>query len=34
MFNGAGGDSPRFKKLMTVSPEELVEAQEVFGFFP
>jgi hypothetical protein len=33
MFNGAGGDTPRFKKLMTGSLEELVEAQGVFDFF-
>jgi hypothetical protein len=34
MFNGAGGGAPRLKKLMTVSHEEPVEAQEVFRFFP
>jgi len=34
MCNGAGGGAPRFKKLMTVSPEELVEAEEVFRFSP
>lgn len=34
MCNGAGGGAPKFKELITVSPEELMEAQEFFRFFP
>ena len=34
MCNRAGGGALKFKKLMTVSPEELVEAQDFFRFFP
>jgi hypothetical protein len=34
MCNGSGGGAPKVKELMAVSPEELVETQEFFRFFP